>query len=206
MSSKITNGVSFFILFLIVFSMEKCSFAQEVSEEWVYKGRMNTGFRELSTFRKVLFSGQDCTVKISFGFNCTPNFPIGDVHSGIVIEVKILNHERFPDFHFDDFEGPDPETDRIASGDLMTIKIENSGSVHRYSCNPNGWQSEGGFSFGFGGFDGNKKLVNEILAGARSMVIGISDSRNPGKRMVIPVLFSGNHDVFLFKALTEGLN
>lgn len=194
------------IFVLIFFSFAASAFAQEKTDNWIYSGKNNNGFRELSTYRNFKILGHDCTAKISFGFNCTPDPSPRGSHSGMVIDVKILNHKSVPEFHFDDFEGPDPETDRIVSNDLMTLKLENNNKTIRYSCIPNGWQSEGGFSFGFGEFNENLKVVNEIIAGAKSMVIAISDSRNPKIRIVIPILFSGNHDIFLFKALTDGLH
>lgn len=173
--------------------------------KWVYTTSKDGG-RTLTVDQPAVILGQPEMIRVEF--SCSFDSPKEDLHGALSIQLTIPNSPKFPQFHFDDFEGPDSA---IGSRKLMNFQTTLKGKVTKVAVSPSGSLTDelkDGFKFEASEFSSKRhspvrKVFDEIKAGAEFLEIAITDSKDPKTVIVAKVPLLGEQEQF--QALLAGL-
>jgi hypothetical protein len=147
---------------------------------WAYKVTME-GARELTTESRAQVGGKEAQAKLKL--YCMPKDE-KDLHGAIGIEFTILGADKLPQFHFDDFDGPDPV---IGARRLMEITVTKPTGSQVSTVTPSGSFPGLGldvFVFSLNAMSREKhskprEILQDLLAGGSGLGIVLTDSKDP---------------------------
>jgi hypothetical protein len=154
-----------------------------------------SGTRYLRYSATVPLLGKPTAVTVAFFCNPTRS---ANANGTLGFELHILKIAPLSSFHFSDFEGPDAEV----PGRPLSVTVTRPGAAPlSLGFAPNGsTPDEGQFAFGVADLSHvastEKTLLQALAAGAESVRIVVSDSRNPQLKLDLAVPVAGTQAAF----------